>query len=161
YADEVMPLLAKVAKTTETELPPVQMYGWVSYALMANKDESKILQPILDKEELIKPQLVEYQVVIKAAEQCDKNGECWLGQAEGKGQDHRAQGIDDARALRPRQRFGDQGPGRVVRAQRSRGPQRIAERGRLHRRVRQRDRGEEDRRPRERGVGPIDLEQLQ
>lgn len=84
YADEVMPLLAKVAKTTETELPPVQMYGWVSYALMANKDESKILQPILDKEELIKPQLVEYQVVIKAAEECDKNVECWLGKLKDK-----------------------------------------------------------------------------
>jgi HEAT repeat protein len=84
YADEVMPLLGKVAKTTETELPPVQMYGWVSYALMANKDESKILQPILDKEELIKPQLVEYQVVIKAAEQCDKNVECWLGKLKDK-----------------------------------------------------------------------------
>jgi hypothetical protein len=84
YADEVMPLLGKVAKTTETELPPVQMYGWVSFALMANKDESKILQPILDKEELIKPQLVEYQVVIKAAEQCDKSVECWLGKLKDK-----------------------------------------------------------------------------
>ena len=27
-----MPFLLKVAQTTETELPPVQMYGWLSYA---------------------------------------------------------------------------------------------------------------------------------
>jgi HEAT repeat protein len=33
YANEVMPILLKVAQTTETELPPVQMYGWASYAL--------------------------------------------------------------------------------------------------------------------------------
>jgi hypothetical protein len=84
YADEAMPLLQKVAKTTETELPPVQMYGWVSYALLANKEESKILGPILEKEELIKPQLVDYQVVIKAAEQCDKSIECWLGKLKDK-----------------------------------------------------------------------------
>jgi HEAT repeat protein len=84
YANEVMPLLQKVAKTTETELPPVQMYGWVSYALLANKEESKILGPILEKEELIKPQLVDYQVAIKAAEQCDKNVECWLGKLKDK-----------------------------------------------------------------------------
>jgi HEAT repeat protein len=84
YADEVMPLLSKVAKTTETELPPVQMYGWVSYALLANKDESKMLGPILEKEELIKPQLVDYQVAIKAAEQCDKKIECWLGKLKDK-----------------------------------------------------------------------------
>jgi HEAT repeat protein len=84
YADEVMPLLLKVAKTHESELPPVQMYGWVSYALMANKDESASLGPILEKEELIKPQLLEYQVVIKAAEQCDKSIECWAGKLKDK-----------------------------------------------------------------------------
>jgi hypothetical protein len=84
YADEAMPLLQKVAKTTETELPPVQMYGWVSYALLATKDESKILQPIMEKEELIKPQLLDYQVTIKAAEQCDKSVECWLGKLKDK-----------------------------------------------------------------------------
>jgi HEAT repeat protein len=79
YANEVMPLLLKVAQTTETELPPVQMYGWVSYALLANKAESKVLQPILDKEELIRPQLEEYKVVIAASEQCDEKVECWVG----------------------------------------------------------------------------------
>jgi HEAT repeat protein len=84
YADEAMPLLLKVAKTHEAELPPVQMYGWVSYALMANKDESAVLGPILEKEELIKPQLLEYQVAIKAAEQCDKSVECWLGKLKDK-----------------------------------------------------------------------------
>jgi HEAT repeat protein len=84
YADEAMPLLLKVAKTHESELPPVQMYGWVSYALMANKQESAALAPILEKEELIKPQLLEYQVTIKAAEQCDKSVECWVGKLKDK-----------------------------------------------------------------------------
>lgn len=79
YADEAMPLLLDVAKTTERELPPIQMYGWVSYALLANKEESKHLRPILEKEELIKPHLAEYEPAIKAAEECDRNVECWLG----------------------------------------------------------------------------------
>jgi hypothetical protein len=84
YADEAMPLLLKVAQTTETELPPVQMYGWLSYAMLANKAESKALRPILEKEELIKPQLVEYESAIKAAEECDKSVECWLGKLKDK-----------------------------------------------------------------------------
>jgi HEAT repeat protein len=84
YADEVMPILLKVAQTTERELPPVQMYAWVSYALLANKDEARHLRPILEKEELIKPQLVEYEPAIKAAEECDKSVECWLGKLKDK-----------------------------------------------------------------------------
>jgi HEAT repeat protein len=84
YADEVMPILLKVAQTTEKELPPVQMYAWVSYALLANKDESRHLRPILEKEELIKPQLIEYEPAIKAAEECDKSVECWLGKLKDK-----------------------------------------------------------------------------
>ncbi len=84
YADEAMPLLLKVAKTHESELPPVQAYGWLSYALMANKEEAANLGPILEKEDLIKPQLVDYQVAIKAAEQCDKNVQCWLGKLKDK-----------------------------------------------------------------------------
>jgi HEAT repeat protein len=84
YADEAMPHLLKVAQTTETELPPVQMYAWVSYALLANKAEARHLRPILEKEELIKPQLVEYESAIKAAEECDKNVECWLGKTKDK-----------------------------------------------------------------------------
>jgi hypothetical protein len=79
YADEAMPHLLKVAQTTERELPPVQMYGWVSYAMLANKAEAKHLRPIRDKEELIKPHLVEYESAIKAAEECDRSIECWLG----------------------------------------------------------------------------------
>lgn len=77
YADEVMPFLLSVAKTTETEFPPVQMYGWQSYALLANKTEAKQLQPILDRDELIRDQLSEYGVVIKVAEQCDQAVQCW------------------------------------------------------------------------------------
>jgi HEAT repeat protein len=84
YANEVMPLLLKVAQTTETELPPVQMYGWVSYALLANKAESKVLLPILEKEEIIRPQLEEYKVVVAASEQCDEKVECWVGKLKDK-----------------------------------------------------------------------------
>ncbi|MGD8860516.1 MAG: hypothetical protein PVI30_10940 [Myxococcales bacterium] len=79
YADEVMPLLLNVAKTTERELPPVQMYGFVSYALLANKEEAKNLPPILEKEDLIRPQIEEYKVAIEAAKECDKDVSCWIG----------------------------------------------------------------------------------
>ena len=79
-----MPFLLKVASTTEKELPPVQMYGWVSYAMLANKAESKVLGPILEKEELIAPQLQDYKVAIAAAEQCDKSVECWIGKLKDK-----------------------------------------------------------------------------
>jgi hypothetical protein len=84
YADEVMPHLLKVAQTTETELPPVQTTAWESYALLANKDESKNLQPILDKEEMIRPHLEQYKPLLKAAEECDRSIECWLGKLKNK-----------------------------------------------------------------------------
>lgn len=84
YSDEAMPLLLKVAATHEEELPPVQMYGFVSYALLANKDEAKHLPPILEKEELIRPHLEEYKVAIQAAGECDKNVECWIGKLKDK-----------------------------------------------------------------------------
>jgi HEAT repeat protein len=79
YADEVMPFLYSVAKTTETELPPVQAYGWMSYALLANKAEAKHLAPILEREELIRDELKDYRVTISAAEQCDEAVPCWIG----------------------------------------------------------------------------------
>jgi HEAT repeat protein len=84
YNDEVMPKLLAVAKTTETELPPVQMYGWVSYALLANRSEAKQLGPILDREELIAGQLKDYRVTIKAAEQCDTAVPCWQDKLKDK-----------------------------------------------------------------------------
>ncbi|MDH5674526.1 MAG: hypothetical protein OEZ06_20535 [Myxococcales bacterium] len=84
YSDDVMEFLHEVAKTTETELPPVQMYGFVSYALLADKAESKNLPPILEKEELIKPQIKDYEVVIKVAEECDRNVKCWVGKLKDK-----------------------------------------------------------------------------
>ena len=84
YANEVMPILLKVAQTTETELPPVQMYGWASYALLANAAESKVLMPILEKEEIIKPQLMEYEVAVKAAQECDTKIDCWIGKLKDK-----------------------------------------------------------------------------
>jgi HEAT repeat protein len=81
YANEVMPLLLKVAQTPEPELPPVQMYGWLSYELLANKAESAPLQGILDKDkdDQIKTQLADYGAALKATEQCDDKVDCWLG----------------------------------------------------------------------------------
>jgi HEAT repeat protein len=86
YANEVMPMLLKIAQTPEPELPPIQMYGWVSYALLANKAESAPLQGILDKDkdELIKPQLVEYLPVIKVSAECDEKVDCWIGKLKDK-----------------------------------------------------------------------------
>ncbi len=79
YADEIMPVLLDVAKTTETELPPVQMYGFVSHVMLANKAESQPLKDVMEKEELIKDQIKDYDVAIKAAEECDTKVECWVG----------------------------------------------------------------------------------
>ena len=79
YADEAMPLLYDVAKTTETELPPVQMYGYVSYAMLANKQESTRLRPIFDKEEMLQPNLKDMDAAIKAAGECDTKVDCWVG----------------------------------------------------------------------------------
>jgi HEAT repeat protein len=84
YADEVMPLLLSVAKTTETELPPVQMYGFASYALLANAGEAKNLGPILDREELIRDQLKDYRVAMKVAAECDRLLPCWAGKLKDK-----------------------------------------------------------------------------
>ena len=62
----------------------MQAYGFVSYALMANKEEAKGLQPILDKEELIRPQIEDYKVTIAAANACDKDVACWIGKLKDK-----------------------------------------------------------------------------
>lgn len=79
YSEEVKPLLLTVAITTEEEFPPAQMYGFVSYALLADKAESQKLKPVLEKEEAIKAQIAPFAVVIKAAEECDKSVDCWVG----------------------------------------------------------------------------------
>lgn len=79
YSDEAMPLLLSVATTNETELPPVQMYGFVSYALLANKAEAQKVKVVLEKAELIKAHIQDYAVALQAAEACDKDVECWVG----------------------------------------------------------------------------------
>lgn len=79
YSPEVMPHLLTVATTTEEEFPPAQMYGFVSYALLANKSESQKVKPVLEKEEAIKAQIAPFAAVIKAAEECDKGVDCWVG----------------------------------------------------------------------------------
>jgi HEAT repeat protein len=79
YSPEVMPHLLTVATTTEEEFPPAQMYGFVSYALLANKGESAKVKPVLEKEEAIKAQIAPFAAVIKAAEECDKAVDCWVG----------------------------------------------------------------------------------
>jgi len=79
YSPDVMPHLLTVAITTEEEFPPAQMYGFVSYALLANKSESAKVKPVLEKEEAIKAQIAPFASVIKAAEECDKAIDCWVG----------------------------------------------------------------------------------
>jgi HEAT repeat protein len=79
YSAEAMPHLLKVAITTEEEFPPAQMYGFVSYALLANKSEAAKVKPVLEKEEAIKAQIAPFAAVIKAAEECDKSIDCWVG----------------------------------------------------------------------------------
>jgi HEAT repeat protein len=79
YSPEVMPHLLTVATTTEEEFPPAQMYGFVSFALLANKAEAQKVKPVLEKEEAIKAQIAPFAAVIKAAEECDKAVDCWIG----------------------------------------------------------------------------------
>ena len=84
YTEEVKPLLLTVATTTEEEFPPAQMYGFVSYALLADKAEAQKIKPVLEKEEAIKAQIAPFAVVIKAAEECDKSVDCWVGKLTDK-----------------------------------------------------------------------------
>jgi HEAT repeat protein len=79
YSAEAMPHLLTVATTTEEEFPPAQMYGFVSYALLANKSEAQKVKPVLEKEEAIKAQIAPFAAVIKVADECDKSVDCWVG----------------------------------------------------------------------------------
>lgn len=79
YSDEVMPFLLKEATAKEVEVPQIRLFAFAGYALLANKAEAASLQPIIDKEELFKPQLEEYLPAIAAAKECDKNVDCWAG----------------------------------------------------------------------------------
>ena len=65
YASEIMGFLLKVAVTEERELPPIQMYGFVSYALLANKAEAAKVKGVLETAELIKSQIKDYIAAIK------------------------------------------------------------------------------------------------
>jgi HEAT repeat protein len=79
YDDAVMPLLLKVATTKEEEFPPAQLYGFISHVMLASKSEVGPLKSLLEKDEDLKPQLKDYDVAIKAAEECDKGVDCWVG----------------------------------------------------------------------------------
>lgn len=79
YADELLPFLYNVASTTERDLPPVQIYGYVTYAMLANKAEAAKLRRVYDKEELIRPHLKEMDAATKAAAECDTSVDCWVG----------------------------------------------------------------------------------
>jgi len=79
YASEIMGFLEKIAVTEEKELPPIQMYGFVSHALLANKAEAQKVKHVLETAELIKGQVKDYAAAIKAAEECDEKIDCWVG----------------------------------------------------------------------------------
>lgn len=83
YASESMPFLQKVATTDERDFPPVQIYGFVSYIMLANKAESKRVKSVMDKEHL-KGSLKDYGPAIAAAEACDEDTACWIGKLKDK-----------------------------------------------------------------------------
>lgn len=84
YADKVMPFLLDVAQTSDPELPAVQVYGYVSYANLANKSEAQALKRIFDREVRLRPHLKDFQAAIAAADECDKDVKCWTGKLQDK-----------------------------------------------------------------------------
>ncbi len=79
YASELLPFFLDVVKTKEDELPPIRLYAFQAYALLANKSEMAALKPHFEKDELFKQQLADHAPLFAAATECDQNVECWTG----------------------------------------------------------------------------------
>lgn len=84
YADEAMGFLRDVATTSQRDLPAVQMYGFVSYAMLADKSEVKAIKAVPSREPMLAPHLKPYQAVIAAANTCDRDVTCWIGKLSDK-----------------------------------------------------------------------------
>ncbi len=88
YAPEVMPFFQHILKTYEFELSPIRLFSFIGYAMLANKTEMPELNVFLEKGPQFKQRLgmnfKGYDMVMKAAEECDENIECWVGKLEHK-----------------------------------------------------------------------------
>jgi HEAT repeat protein len=74
YADEMMPVLLKVASSGEDELPTIKLYAFAGYALLATAKEAAALDKLLEA----------YVPAIKAAKECDKDVACWIKKLKDK-----------------------------------------------------------------------------
>lgn len=79
YASELMPFFMDVVKTKEDELPPIRLYAFQAYALLANKREMAELKPQFEKDEMFTAQLADHAPLFAAAAECDENVACWTG----------------------------------------------------------------------------------
>ncbi len=82
YAPELMPFFFQVTKSKEDELPPIRLYAFQGYALLANKKEMAELKPIFEKDELYKEQLKDHAPLFALADECDDKIECWTGKLQ-------------------------------------------------------------------------------
>ena len=78
YADELMPFFLSVAQNRKQDQLAVRLYGFVSYTMLANREEAAELKPILAKAEALQPHLKDYPPAIAAAEECDQDVACWV-----------------------------------------------------------------------------------
>ncbi len=79
YASELMPFFMETTKAKEDELPPIRLYAFQGYAMLANKKEMAELKPIFDKDELFSEQLKDHAPLFALAAECDDNVTCWTG----------------------------------------------------------------------------------
>jgi HEAT repeat protein len=77
YASELMPFFLDTAKTKEDELPPIRLYAFQGYAMLANKKEMADIKPLFDKDELFKEQLGDHAPLFALANECDDKVACW------------------------------------------------------------------------------------
>ncbi len=77
YAPELLPFFLDVIKTKEEELPPIRLYAFQAYALLANKKEMAAVKEIFEKDELFVEQLKDHAPLFKVADECDAEVSCW------------------------------------------------------------------------------------
>ena len=92
YADESMPFFLQVAeggkkgrgKRGEPQVSPSRLYGFVSYAMLADKEEAQNLKAVMASSSGLADLVKDYQSAIAAAEACDRDVDCWVGKLADK-----------------------------------------------------------------------------
>lgn len=79
YAPSLLPFFMDVAKKKEDELPPIRLYAFQDYAMLANKSEMAEIKALFDKDELFQEQLKDHLPLFAVTSECDADIACWTG----------------------------------------------------------------------------------